>query len=146
MTHTGTYDLKTLQAALHSVSEMMVPGNDWRRELRALKRTAEATGYPILQKFHSLDQSTLRLRDVNSIRLELIAEIAKLKSPEGLEPAGYMYYDDDANGPFWTPNFEVANKYSASWQVWQKKRDHVCTSGLAYGLCPTCIAEGQYLY
>lgn len=65
-----------------------------------------------------------------------------IKTAKEMQQCGYMYIDDDGNGPYFTDSKNYADRYLHSWAVFKvAPRDgHVCDYELAYGKCRKCLA------
>jgi len=134
-------------ALLHSIDQALMPGNDYKREIRNIRSWAiYMDSRPELQKL-KIRIALLSPHFDWRYELERIRSLIPIpgeKVPK-LESCGYMYMDDDGNGPFWTSREEHASRYLASWPVFRKARAHQeCESGMAYGVCSMCESEGLY--
>lgn len=59
-----------------------------------------------------------------------------------LQPAGWLYINDDGIGPFYTAEARYADRYLHNWEVFKKAPadGHVCDYKGGYGVCTQCEA------
>lgn len=76
-----------------------------------------------------------------------LAEIARAEAAEArVRAAGWLYMDDDGNGPFWTDSERNAERYLSYWPVFRNAPEdgHICRyhnergEANAYGICHDC--------